>query len=134
MLRSLVGSEMCIRDSVHGWHQCNPKLSIADLAHTFNISEGQVRGIITTSITSYEEFLLNSKGRSEHHRPVIEARMAELDRIRTPGMSSYELAEILTKNGFPCCANTVRADLSSCLLYTSDAADEEDSVDLCGSP
>ena len=100
------------RGFVHAWHQCHPELSICDLAHTFNISEGQVRGIITTSITSYEEFLLNSKGRSDHHRSVIEARMAELERIRTPEMSSYDLAEQLTGwNGFPCCTNTVRSDL-----------------------
>jgi hypothetical protein len=30
-------------------------------SYTFNISEGQVRGIITTSITSYEEFSSTAK-------------------------------------------------------------------------
>eukprot|EP00658_Telonema_sp_P-2_P010545 TRINITY_DN13978_c0_g1_i1.p1 TRINITY_DN13978_c0_g1~~TRINITY_DN13978_c0_g1_i1.p1 ORF type:complete len:129 (-),score=47.30 TRINITY_DN13978_c0_g1_i1:69-455(-) len=95
MLRSLVGSEMCIRDSHHiigrtAW-------IVLDSGCMFRLSEQ----------TSY-----------------LDAKLAE-----------YKPMVSVSTNGtgFTRVANTtVSAPLKGCLLYTSDAADEEDSVDLGG--
>ena len=99
------------RGFIHCYHLMKPELSIADLAATFNVSDGLVRGIITTTLTNYEEYQLANRGRSAAHSETIEARMQELDKIRHKDMSTYKLAEELTSRGFPCSANTVRSDL-----------------------
>ena len=99
------------RGFIHCYHLEHPELSLPDLAATFTITTGQVQGIINTSITSFEEFEISNRGRSATHAVKIETRMAELERIREPGKSSYTLAAEMTSNGFPCSPNTVRSDL-----------------------
>eukprot|EP00658_Telonema_sp_P-2_P019616 TRINITY_DN1773_c0_g1_i4.p1 TRINITY_DN1773_c0_g1~~TRINITY_DN1773_c0_g1_i4.p1 ORF type:complete len:105 (-),score=40.02 TRINITY_DN1773_c0_g1_i4:114-428(-) len=82
MLRSLVGSEMCIRDRYGKTRKCDATWGRQPCV------EPNVRGSRTSATTT------------------ADATSA------TDGSTS--------------------ADASTCLLYTSDAADEEDSVDLGG--
>eukprot|EP00658_Telonema_sp_P-2_P049967 TRINITY_DN38039_c0_g1_i1.p1 TRINITY_DN38039_c0_g1~~TRINITY_DN38039_c0_g1_i1.p1 ORF type:complete len:111 (-),score=26.63 TRINITY_DN38039_c0_g1_i1:71-403(-) len=93
MLRSLVGSEMCIRDSINAEYG-------APNAHIF------VTMIFKTSLLMAYF--------------ILDATLFRSDNIRRAHLHippSHKSTSLLTRN---------------CLLYTSDAADEEDSVDLGG--
>eukprot|EP00658_Telonema_sp_P-2_P058790 TRINITY_DN47361_c0_g1_i1.p1 TRINITY_DN47361_c0_g1~~TRINITY_DN47361_c0_g1_i1.p1 ORF type:complete len:122 (+),score=30.09 TRINITY_DN47361_c0_g1_i1:114-479(+) len=96
MLRSLVGSEMCIRDSVHHLHHPHK--------------------------TIHSKPLPNPRRIRSHHPKVALPRLVPRDR-RLHGHATEEgelRQRVLLKQS------------GHCLLYTSDAADEEDSVDLGG--
>eukprot|EP00658_Telonema_sp_P-2_P034233 TRINITY_DN25001_c0_g1_i1.p1 TRINITY_DN25001_c0_g1~~TRINITY_DN25001_c0_g1_i1.p1 ORF type:complete len:157 (+),score=47.06 TRINITY_DN25001_c0_g1_i1:116-586(+) len=104
MLRSLVGSEMCIRDRY----------------------QRRVRDGRSAEMAEEERML------DVHKCPDFdEAGRAVLASFQNP-----QQQPCLRRMGCPCpLCDTSYAELASCrtcLLYTSDAADEEDSVDLGG--
>eukprot|EP00658_Telonema_sp_P-2_P037147 TRINITY_DN26746_c0_g1_i2.p2 TRINITY_DN26746_c0_g1~~TRINITY_DN26746_c0_g1_i2.p2 ORF type:complete len:110 (-),score=52.26 TRINITY_DN26746_c0_g1_i2:82-411(-) len=84
MLRSLVGSEMCIRDR---------RKSIQRLRKECNTLRTE----------------------NEHNSKTLTSQAAELEVFRTNEQRALSIEYV-----------------KNCLLYTSDAADEEDSVDLGG--
>eukprot|EP00658_Telonema_sp_P-2_P035817 TRINITY_DN25993_c0_g1_i1.p1 TRINITY_DN25993_c0_g1~~TRINITY_DN25993_c0_g1_i1.p1 ORF type:complete len:130 (-),score=41.98 TRINITY_DN25993_c0_g1_i1:64-399(-) len=97
MLRSLVGSEMCIRDSTHTGHH--------KLLKTYRSSP-----VSPTDRSS----------RSSCPSPAAAHLCSQQDQAGPQPTCST----------FPSHTQTQSSRL--CLLYTSDAADEEDSVDLGG--
>eukprot|EP00658_Telonema_sp_P-2_P044612 TRINITY_DN32501_c0_g1_i1.p1 TRINITY_DN32501_c0_g1~~TRINITY_DN32501_c0_g1_i1.p1 ORF type:complete len:155 (-),score=27.40 TRINITY_DN32501_c0_g1_i1:37-501(-) len=117
MLRSLVGSEMCIRDrydiQVGAGVNCGAEvLSCAwDPVDVSRVAVTTVAGVILIDI---------KKGTS-----------TEVCRVPGHGaagvVSPHGTGQIKTVTFSPGQSNTM---LTGCLLYTSDAADEEDSVDL----
>eukprot|EP00658_Telonema_sp_P-2_P065514 TRINITY_DN54736_c0_g1_i1.p1 TRINITY_DN54736_c0_g1~~TRINITY_DN54736_c0_g1_i1.p1 ORF type:complete len:153 (-),score=45.22 TRINITY_DN54736_c0_g1_i1:20-478(-) len=119
MLRSLVGSEMCIRDSsssvllpdysmlVHGFIKVRGSAATEGGGHTRE--HGDPRQWCRPSCLE----------RWEHGEPAVDLGS---DVGHTPGVLRAWRCE---------CFQTIRSHLT-CLLYTSDAADEEDSVDLGG--
>eukprot|EP00658_Telonema_sp_P-2_P059627 TRINITY_DN48747_c0_g1_i1.p1 TRINITY_DN48747_c0_g1~~TRINITY_DN48747_c0_g1_i1.p1 ORF type:complete len:122 (-),score=20.82 TRINITY_DN48747_c0_g1_i1:27-392(-) len=96
MLRSLVGSEMCIRDSL-----C--------IAHVPPLPPGSCHCSLFLSLL-HSPLLLHQLPHALHLLPLL---------LHLPPPSP------LPRPCSLCCSY-------SCLLYTSDAADEEDSVDLGG--
>eukprot|EP00658_Telonema_sp_P-2_P075932 TRINITY_DN65793_c0_g1_i2.p2 TRINITY_DN65793_c0_g1~~TRINITY_DN65793_c0_g1_i2.p2 ORF type:complete len:112 (-),score=30.40 TRINITY_DN65793_c0_g1_i2:52-387(-) len=95
MLRSLVGSEMCIRDS------CTSLKAIDFTPLTKVVKLGNRVLKDCTGLTS-----INLRG---------------LENVTT-----------VPDDFLSGCSSLTTVDLTPCLLYTSDAADEEDSVDLGG--
>eukprot|EP00658_Telonema_sp_P-2_P004773 TRINITY_DN1177_c0_g1_i5.p1 TRINITY_DN1177_c0_g1~~TRINITY_DN1177_c0_g1_i5.p1 ORF type:complete len:127 (+),score=49.39 TRINITY_DN1177_c0_g1_i5:119-499(+) len=117
MLRSLVGSEMCIRDRyqrrVRGG-QCEPLIGRMVEYETERTEQGFQRlkgGALL--IVDPEEL----------PEDVRKQKLAELAAFSCD-MDTPEVTPVASYEGFVW-SNT-------CLLYTSDAADEEDSVDLGG--
>eukprot|EP00658_Telonema_sp_P-2_P000638 TRINITY_DN10234_c0_g1_i6.p2 TRINITY_DN10234_c0_g1~~TRINITY_DN10234_c0_g1_i6.p2 ORF type:complete len:144 (-),score=40.00 TRINITY_DN10234_c0_g1_i6:85-516(-) len=103
MLRSLVGSEMCIRDRWWCWFRC-AGFDAAPLVASLRVATSRFKHL------GAEVALLRAGGHVSHSRP---CRVGRAVHLMPP-----TLAPVL-------CVDT-------CLLYTSDAADEEDSVDLGG--
>eukprot|EP00658_Telonema_sp_P-2_P069288 TRINITY_DN58437_c0_g1_i1.p1 TRINITY_DN58437_c0_g1~~TRINITY_DN58437_c0_g1_i1.p1 ORF type:complete len:102 (+),score=28.50 TRINITY_DN58437_c0_g1_i1:57-362(+) len=100
MLRSLVGSEMCIRDRCPG----GPLKLLLQAAHDRN---EPIPGFIYDSDHKADALL-----RDDH-----------------AGKKTTRNLNMSTKSS----SSSKKGKDSSCLLYTSDAADEEDSVELGGS-
>eukprot|EP00658_Telonema_sp_P-2_P045037 TRINITY_DN32942_c0_g1_i1.p1 TRINITY_DN32942_c0_g1~~TRINITY_DN32942_c0_g1_i1.p1 ORF type:complete len:142 (+),score=60.69 TRINITY_DN32942_c0_g1_i1:15-440(+) len=103
MLRSLVGSEMCIRD------RCKGKLNEAmDLVNHYRTEEAIVK-----------------------LQQGVEA-VAELK--ERPGFLGLDFLDefFFGADGYESLKAKIEDKIYVCLLYTSDAADEEDSVDLGG--
>eukprot|EP00658_Telonema_sp_P-2_P053882 TRINITY_DN42617_c0_g1_i1.p1 TRINITY_DN42617_c0_g1~~TRINITY_DN42617_c0_g1_i1.p1 ORF type:complete len:133 (-),score=26.59 TRINITY_DN42617_c0_g1_i1:47-445(-) len=110
MLRSLVGSEMCIRDS----------LKIA------NIPENLPRSAATKLVSAPHPHLGSLCPRPQ---PESQARDDAILPERPPHIDRGSMLRIGTLEAQSC---SVCEGGAICLLYTSDAADEEDSVDLGG--
>eukprot|EP00658_Telonema_sp_P-2_P047349 TRINITY_DN3601_c0_g1_i2.p1 TRINITY_DN3601_c0_g1~~TRINITY_DN3601_c0_g1_i2.p1 ORF type:complete len:196 (-),score=53.60 TRINITY_DN3601_c0_g1_i2:51-638(-) len=169
MLRSLVGSEMCIRDSInaeyggggvqnmrvlclHGYAQSGAALRsksgalrsetkklgaeyvFLDAPHLLSAQHLQARRVATGRVSTENEprslegdpprswYMVEEDGR--YQEDSIAASMAAVERCC---LESGPFDGVL---GFSQGASM--AALVACLLYTSDAADEEDSVDLGG--
>eukprot|EP00658_Telonema_sp_P-2_P068844 TRINITY_DN57839_c0_g1_i1.p1 TRINITY_DN57839_c0_g1~~TRINITY_DN57839_c0_g1_i1.p1 ORF type:complete len:118 (+),score=34.93 TRINITY_DN57839_c0_g1_i1:165-518(+) len=113
MLRSLVGSEMCIRDSNKG---SKAKTSAANDTGGDN---DQSRQPLTPGGQKQQ------KNREEEHQLFLAETVPKLLACGVQGDGAMASPRDI--------AITVDMALSYvCLLYTSDAADEEDSVDLGG--
>eukprot|EP00658_Telonema_sp_P-2_P050576 TRINITY_DN38596_c0_g1_i2.p1 TRINITY_DN38596_c0_g1~~TRINITY_DN38596_c0_g1_i2.p1 ORF type:complete len:163 (-),score=36.90 TRINITY_DN38596_c0_g1_i2:81-569(-) len=158
MLRSLVGSEMCIRDrGMKTWASVRKRellMGLRDRAAYFeerilppivNISV-MINGEVTQRPLSRKSSTSPSSSSSTLLRVLFVARTSSR---YIPGFSSFA-AHI--SRGFPRMefqfvedmsppksstttntnTNVSEAVAGGCLLYTSDAADEEDSVDLGG--
>eukprot|EP00658_Telonema_sp_P-2_P081002 TRINITY_DN8186_c0_g1_i3.p1 TRINITY_DN8186_c0_g1~~TRINITY_DN8186_c0_g1_i3.p1 ORF type:complete len:107 (+),score=29.59 TRINITY_DN8186_c0_g1_i3:135-455(+) len=102
MLRSLVGSEMCIRDS-----------------HIYTDSTYCIKGI-----TLFMKNWLNNGFKKSDKSPVLNKELwMSIHSLMLDLQRQFESASL---------AGVGHKRERSCLLYTSDAADEEDSVDLGG--
>eukprot|EP00658_Telonema_sp_P-2_P068333 TRINITY_DN57268_c0_g1_i1.p1 TRINITY_DN57268_c0_g1~~TRINITY_DN57268_c0_g1_i1.p1 ORF type:complete len:114 (-),score=22.85 TRINITY_DN57268_c0_g1_i1:32-340(-) len=102
MLRSLVGSEMCIRDSAY---------TKAEKAHReCGISDLQSRK---------EEAQL----KEEELKANVAAHRRRVDLIKRSGSETRARSQPVRSSR----RDLLSADIIPCLLYTSDAADEEDS-------
>eukprot|EP00658_Telonema_sp_P-2_P058149 TRINITY_DN46587_c0_g1_i2.p1 TRINITY_DN46587_c0_g1~~TRINITY_DN46587_c0_g1_i2.p1 ORF type:complete len:140 (+),score=36.42 TRINITY_DN46587_c0_g1_i2:111-530(+) len=128
MLRSLVGSEMCIRDSAY----LDPYYLYdenADADERFRFSSGIARLTATTLGAKY----LDSVGTSTQQ---ISTRIGALHLSKEAATSDMPIEErfaaTLSHPDADGLYNDTTLGCMSCLLYTSDAADEEDSVDLGG--
>eukprot|EP00658_Telonema_sp_P-2_P084373 TRINITY_DN9355_c0_g1_i7.p1 TRINITY_DN9355_c0_g1~~TRINITY_DN9355_c0_g1_i7.p1 ORF type:complete len:118 (+),score=43.34 TRINITY_DN9355_c0_g1_i7:148-501(+) len=97
MLRSLVGSEMCIRDSINAEY-----------------------GVLSQQAMDHSLQAMESPGMfgSPDREDLITAQREEIAALRAQ----------LEQSGI----SLPQQRSAPCLLYTSDAADEEDSVDLGG--
>eukprot|EP00658_Telonema_sp_P-2_P027768 TRINITY_DN2138_c0_g1_i1.p1 TRINITY_DN2138_c0_g1~~TRINITY_DN2138_c0_g1_i1.p1 ORF type:complete len:124 (+),score=21.48 TRINITY_DN2138_c0_g1_i1:74-445(+) len=104
MLRSLVGSEMCIRDRY----------------------QRRVRGstILQTTQNSGPRGRWTPSARRISYYSVCKRCFLKLSSLTSINNNTHTTH---THNPTPACRS-----LCTCLLYTSDAADEEDSVDLGG--
>eukprot|EP00658_Telonema_sp_P-2_P064509 TRINITY_DN53545_c0_g1_i1.p1 TRINITY_DN53545_c0_g1~~TRINITY_DN53545_c0_g1_i1.p1 ORF type:complete len:141 (-),score=22.68 TRINITY_DN53545_c0_g1_i1:18-440(-) len=114
MLRSLVGSEMCIRDRFNG-RSMNSSLRTHELtrlsvSRSHCMPPSQSDGAQAASRAARASPSKNHDARSQTEPPAVRGPAAAHG-------SGYQ----------PNCSG-----LPGCLLYTSDAADEEDSVDLGG--
>eukprot|EP00658_Telonema_sp_P-2_P049851 TRINITY_DN37945_c0_g1_i2.p1 TRINITY_DN37945_c0_g1~~TRINITY_DN37945_c0_g1_i2.p1 ORF type:complete len:157 (-),score=29.32 TRINITY_DN37945_c0_g1_i2:86-556(-) len=139
MLRSLVGSEMCIRDSVvftpSVWEMNFVDMTAYD--HSRDVSEGVLalhalfpRAKIVVINQHYHHTPVLHPGQQRARFPgavcrtpsvVARYRDGVLCGISNHSMAAYQReSKVAMRKG------------SFCLLYTSDAADEEDSVDLGG--
>eukprot|EP00658_Telonema_sp_P-2_P082288 TRINITY_DN866_c0_g1_i4.p2 TRINITY_DN866_c0_g1~~TRINITY_DN866_c0_g1_i4.p2 ORF type:complete len:132 (-),score=50.97 TRINITY_DN866_c0_g1_i4:58-453(-) len=118
MLRSLVGSEMCIRDRFLG-SVCHGALGF--IRATKPDGSLLCNGTKMTGVTNKQIEQLGIASVTPYHPQ---------DELVKAG------AEYQCKHGFltDLLSNDVVTDgrIVTCLLYTSDAADEEDSVDLGG--
>eukprot|EP00658_Telonema_sp_P-2_P058569 TRINITY_DN47081_c0_g1_i1.p1 TRINITY_DN47081_c0_g1~~TRINITY_DN47081_c0_g1_i1.p1 ORF type:complete len:150 (-),score=51.94 TRINITY_DN47081_c0_g1_i1:43-492(-) len=103
MLRSLVGSEMCIRDS--------PLTSSSSFVRDMYMQLSDVLGISDAELRAHAE-------------PLVVKNLMQDEEGEGEGGEERASHRF---GGWPFCTLVV-----SCLLYTSDAADEEDSVDLGG--
>eukprot|EP00658_Telonema_sp_P-2_P037882 TRINITY_DN27222_c0_g1_i1.p1 TRINITY_DN27222_c0_g1~~TRINITY_DN27222_c0_g1_i1.p1 ORF type:complete len:194 (-),score=59.62 TRINITY_DN27222_c0_g1_i1:78-659(-) len=153
MLRSLVGSEMCIRD------RKNPKVmfhvvggsddTIADTDSKNNKDKDiprnedgeeevdikpnnmryaeELSSLIVTDVSGYVSIV-----RIDNLLAVLRGLRAGLE-IATATNTTTTTSSSPKKKGHNTAASVVPTDqYNGCLLYTSDAADEEDSVDLGG--
>eukprot|EP00658_Telonema_sp_P-2_P025072 TRINITY_DN20093_c0_g1_i3.p1 TRINITY_DN20093_c0_g1~~TRINITY_DN20093_c0_g1_i3.p1 ORF type:complete len:167 (-),score=64.15 TRINITY_DN20093_c0_g1_i3:73-573(-) len=151
MLRSLVGSEMCIRDRYQRRVRGNPLVAMAEGAERFGLLCAQLRRI-------YDALDTNANGRLSkvEMRAAVDkcaAAADEADDVPMEGADRHVQAlfqhldldqdgdisfeEVLAGfRSMPESPDDLEAALADqpedCLLYTSDAADEEDSVDLGG--
>eukprot|EP00658_Telonema_sp_P-2_P064371 TRINITY_DN53323_c0_g1_i1.p1 TRINITY_DN53323_c0_g1~~TRINITY_DN53323_c0_g1_i1.p1 ORF type:complete len:115 (-),score=32.40 TRINITY_DN53323_c0_g1_i1:16-360(-) len=110
MLRSLVGSEMCIRDSL----EIRNRQCVSQLDQRIRDTHSVEKELTTKSAgdSASKQEVSRLHGAVEVlSRELTEAKV-EIDRLET---DKHELVKSM-----------------SCLLYTSDAADEEDSVDIGG--
>eukprot|EP00658_Telonema_sp_P-2_P025847 TRINITY_DN20418_c0_g1_i1.p1 TRINITY_DN20418_c0_g1~~TRINITY_DN20418_c0_g1_i1.p1 ORF type:complete len:116 (-),score=31.96 TRINITY_DN20418_c0_g1_i1:126-473(-) len=106
MLRSLVGSEMCIRDRPNGVWSDTALAALHLTTHTTTIKNN----------THPEENSSNN------------IRQKTRDRRGEGGIHQFAF---VFSNMTPL-NDSINTMVVTCLLYTSDAADEEDSVDLGG--
>eukprot|EP00658_Telonema_sp_P-2_P008174 TRINITY_DN13067_c0_g1_i3.p1 TRINITY_DN13067_c0_g1~~TRINITY_DN13067_c0_g1_i3.p1 ORF type:complete len:196 (-),score=54.03 TRINITY_DN13067_c0_g1_i3:49-552(-) len=141
MLRSLVGSEMCIRDR-YGQSTGEQSLAMSSQAARKKLLEKykpqilQLEDMGFTDRRKSFEVLVKCKGN-------MDTAVTELSKS-TGGSKDDGLPDLLCAEGsVGDVGDLLNSDLdvfspapsampSNCLLYTSDAADEEDSVDLGG--
>eukprot|EP00658_Telonema_sp_P-2_P045968 TRINITY_DN34029_c0_g1_i1.p1 TRINITY_DN34029_c0_g1~~TRINITY_DN34029_c0_g1_i1.p1 ORF type:complete len:128 (-),score=44.85 TRINITY_DN34029_c0_g1_i1:22-357(-) len=107
MLRSLVGSEMCIRDSVSPVNTSGYSEVLVPVGSPLNCSSAYAASQLGCSTAA----------QSLH----ISYNTVEYD-----GSGAYYNTQVVVHNSM------LVARYRNCLLYTSDAADEEDSVVLWG--
>eukprot|EP00658_Telonema_sp_P-2_P016347 TRINITY_DN16342_c0_g1_i1.p2 TRINITY_DN16342_c0_g1~~TRINITY_DN16342_c0_g1_i1.p2 ORF type:complete len:133 (-),score=33.48 TRINITY_DN16342_c0_g1_i1:61-459(-) len=121
MLRSLVGSEMCIRDRTgpcHGQSQLLDHQWAWWCRHCW-------WGCWWTTLAQRPKDLRDICTMVAQSHPGSRRRIGLLPRLLLRGGVSLTLARLLVHA-------LTHLGLEACLLYTSDAADEEDSVDLGG--
>eukprot|EP00658_Telonema_sp_P-2_P002525 TRINITY_DN10948_c0_g1_i1.p2 TRINITY_DN10948_c0_g1~~TRINITY_DN10948_c0_g1_i1.p2 ORF type:complete len:139 (-),score=49.27 TRINITY_DN10948_c0_g1_i1:39-455(-) len=118
MLRSLVGSEMCIRDST--WDAAEEEQQLESFDALFFDTLLQMMDTFISQRLSKKQAVSRMKG-------LLSPQKGDLAKARGNFFSA-------TTKAVECiCNNDSQPNPSwSCLLYTSDAADEEDSVDLGG--
>src|SRR5665648_1116707 len=87
---------------------------------------GEVKGL-TNKVDALSSKVDNQGNQIKENTQILKAleHLAQVNKAEHDKMS-YNIAEISGE------VKAMRKDLSNCLLYTSDAADEEDSVDLGG--
>eukprot|EP00658_Telonema_sp_P-2_P075018 TRINITY_DN64382_c0_g1_i1.p1 TRINITY_DN64382_c0_g1~~TRINITY_DN64382_c0_g1_i1.p1 ORF type:complete len:181 (+),score=57.31 TRINITY_DN64382_c0_g1_i1:33-575(+) len=145
MLRSLVGSEMCIRDSHKNTQE---KLGVLEYIHGTIISgrtnpdlDEELRNKAFEFEFAIEEYLEMDarhnieieylEGLIEIYRAICQLQAVRM--AKQEGRLCEMRRMILMISTRPSkTTTTTTTTTTTCLLYTSDAADEEDSVDLGG--
>eukprot|EP00658_Telonema_sp_P-2_P054191 TRINITY_DN43125_c0_g1_i2.p2 TRINITY_DN43125_c0_g1~~TRINITY_DN43125_c0_g1_i2.p2 ORF type:complete len:161 (-),score=41.44 TRINITY_DN43125_c0_g1_i2:107-589(-) len=147
MLRSLVGSEMCIRDSstpalLGGETQvqrmqsedCSSAPSRVEPSHSSSASQPESNvafqiSLMRSEICSIKLQMTALTTAFVKHQDVQQRSVASLS-SKLDAVISVCFKKSCSRSPDPDCRCSV--DKKTCLLYTSDAADEEDSVDLGG--
>eukprot|EP00658_Telonema_sp_P-2_P023812 TRINITY_DN19554_c0_g1_i4.p1 TRINITY_DN19554_c0_g1~~TRINITY_DN19554_c0_g1_i4.p1 ORF type:complete len:142 (-),score=34.63 TRINITY_DN19554_c0_g1_i4:37-462(-) len=123
MLRSLVGSEMCIRDRLH------PAMSSVSRRRAAGAQWGE--DVVRVDVEAHLVVRLFRLSHSFHDACKQQLEGAGDQPEACPEELYREVGESLRLSACVAPAPPYSA-LIPCLLYTSDAADEEDSVDLGG--
>eukprot|EP00658_Telonema_sp_P-2_P074261 TRINITY_DN63443_c0_g1_i1.p1 TRINITY_DN63443_c0_g1~~TRINITY_DN63443_c0_g1_i1.p1 ORF type:complete len:149 (-),score=41.61 TRINITY_DN63443_c0_g1_i1:48-494(-) len=139
MLRSLVGSEMCIRD------RAKSSRAVVRCARTWLRKTAGRRLLLRVACLSEGGKAPDARRLDHVQRQVVRIQCAFRVFAATRKMKALKDAQLLflsrraTQEAQLAAAATIQAQYrryiahnTVCLLYTSDAADEEDSVDLGG--
>eukprot|EP00658_Telonema_sp_P-2_P062796 TRINITY_DN51476_c0_g1_i1.p1 TRINITY_DN51476_c0_g1~~TRINITY_DN51476_c0_g1_i1.p1 ORF type:complete len:196 (-),score=46.46 TRINITY_DN51476_c0_g1_i1:19-522(-) len=150
MLRSLVGSEMCIRDRDDEIAFTRPDVESQSNKHALQMGEVGSHAFLNASRAAVQAEVVEKEWFASddplHHQqllallttadqlwsswsavPLVEAGGSSGAMVLKPAQGGPDTSSMLAVH-----VRLLRCLNNACLLYTSDAADEEDSVDLGG--